>query len=142
MNFASAFLLLVCVVSIAGRAASSGKMCGSPLLPLKGQVTGGVRPAYELGGFVEYICDYGFVNGGGPTVAVCIYSEQRGAHWNLPPPNCIRKLHSAYGIVYYTQMHAYTIMFQVACMHNFEDVHVLCAQLLTVATQTHCSTVA
>lgn len=90
MDAVCVLVLLVGALSNAGEAVP-GKTCGPPPLPKNGTVVGGVRSTYVLGGYVEYVCDHGFVHGEGLTAAVCIYSEQYGAHWNQPPPSCIRK---------------------------------------------------
>lgn len=66
------------------------QVCKPPAVPLSGGVKEAVRDRYRIGGYVQYVCDYGFKLKG-VDVIVC-EGSQDGGQWNHPPPLCIRKL--------------------------------------------------
>lgn len=88
--------------------------CKPPPLPKNGLVKGALKPSYNIGGYVEFLCNPGFQLQG-DSLTVCI-DTQEGGVWNKPTPLCVRKSTSACSLYSYT-LHLFSVHFTVlACI--------------------------
>lgn len=63
--------------------------CQPPPVPKNGGTRGALQSSYDIGGYVEFLCNPGFKLQG-DSLTVCI-DTQDGGVWNKPTPICVRK---------------------------------------------------
>ena len=89
MGTTSLLIVIVSSCLLFSDSQGSEQVCGTPPVPIYGRIKGTVRESYGIGGYVEYVCDYGYKLKG-TEIIVCAGSQE-GGQWNSPPPLCICK---------------------------------------------------
>ena len=79
-------VIIVTLLAVSRATVDQDHLCGPPEIPDNGSIRGGARSSYDLGDYVEYVCNYGYEIQGS-NVAVCIFRDG-GGQWNNQPPVC------------------------------------------------------